>query len=189
VSVRAGAPLAVLLSLAAAAAVAAAGKPTAPSRLSLVQAQCAGPPPGPCSPAFAFSRGTATLRSARQPAPTRDAAKQRGGDVKLEGVTKNGARFSGTLAAEVVFKTTFPPDANANCELANVQIELVSLMAAVTCRRGRCKGTLRPIGPLPKGCADTAVTSEIVSVLVRDDTGEPLAKPGVGIPAGKRDAP
>jgi hypothetical protein len=161
--------------------------PTAPSRLSLVQAQCAGPPPGPCAPGFAFSRGTATLTSARQPAPTRDPARQKAGDVRLQGLTRDGAPFTGTLAAEVTFRTTFTTDADADCDLRGVQIEVLSLSGAVPCRGGRCAGTLRPIGPLPLRCADVAITSQLVSIVVRDDQGRVVAVPGVGVPAGKAD--
>lgn len=181
--------LAVALAVVATAAHAEPRKPTLPTKLALVQVYCAGPPPAPCAPAFAFASGTATLRSAKQPAPTRDPAGQKAGEVRLTGVTKDGGPFSGALAAEVVLRTTFGVDANGNCELARVQIEVLSLNGAIGCRSGRCAGRLVPVAALPGHCADIAITSELVSLVVKDDAGRSLASVGIGVPAGRADAP
>ena len=163
--------------------------PAGVSTLALVQAQCAGPPPGPCSPAFHFARGTATLRTGKQPGPTRDPAEQRAGDVRLTGVTKSGAAFGGALSVEVVYKTTFSGDGNNNCDLSGVQIQTPSLTATIGCRGGKCSGRLLPIAGLPKHCADAAITSELVSLVVKDDAGTALAVPGTAVAPGKADAP
>jgi hypothetical protein len=169
---------------------ASSGKPPPASRLSLVRAQCATIPPAPCSAAFTFATGTAILSPARQPAPTCPGGKSpRGGQVKLTGVTKNGAPFTGTLKASVTLKTTFAPDAhNGNCELSGVQIPIPSLNGDVACRNGKCKGDLIGLGCLPKTCADTLVTSELVSLVVNDDAGQALATPGTFVPPAKDDA-
>jgi hypothetical protein len=178
-----------------AAAVALLAPPIAPaaapgvSTLALVQAQCAGPPPGPCSPAFRFARGQAVLRTGKQPGPTREPSQQRAGDVRLTGVTKGGAAFAGALTVEVVYKTTFAVDTNANCELAGVQIETPSLLGTLACRAGRCTGRVQPVAALPKHCADAAITSELVGLVVKDDAGVALAVPGTTVAPGKGDAP
>jgi hypothetical protein len=169
-------------------AVARAGKP-GESTLALVQAQCAGPPPAPCSASFRFARGQAVLRTGKQPSPTREPSEQRAGELKLTGVTKAGAAFTGALAVEVVYKTTFSADTNTNCELAGVQIETPSLMGTVSCRNGKCSGRLLPIAALPKHCADAGITSELVTLVVRDDGGAALAVPGTAVVPGRGDAP
>jgi hypothetical protein len=180
----------VLVLLAAfSAAEAARPKLPPPNRLALVQAQCQGVPPGPCSPTFAFATGTAVLTSQRQPVPTCPGQKPPpGGKVTLTKVTKNGAAFTGTLRAVVNLKTTFAADAhNGNCELSGIQIELESLSGDVACRNGKCKGTLLGIGCLPGSCADTLVTTEFVSMVVTDDAGQPLATPGTFVPPAADD--
>lgn len=180
----------VLIVLGATALVTAAPrKPPPPSRLSLVQAQCPGVPPGPCSPGFAFATGTAVLVGQRQPVPTCPGGKQpSGGKVMLTKVTKNGAAFSGTLRASVTLKTTFTVDQhNGNCDLSGIQIEIPSLMGDVTCGNGKCKGSLVGIGCLPPACADTFFTTEFISLVVSDDAGQPLATPGTFVPAAADD--
>jgi hypothetical protein len=185
-----------------AAAVAPAKKPPPASKLTLVQASCnAVPPavPGPCSSAFRFAAGSVTLGSLKEPQPTcpktGDVTEAPGGDVRLTGVTKSGAAFSGSLSAQVNFKTTFGDDPNGNCELRNIQVgNLMSLQGAIACKSGRCKGKLYPIQCLPKQCADTPVTSEFGSVelpgqsfgpvVVFDDAGIPLATPGTFVIPG-----
>lgn len=164
-----------------------------PNRLTLVQVQCSGPPPGPCS-AFRFTTGTAILRSARQPAPTcprtgDDPSENDTGEVRLDGVTVGGTGYAGALTAEVVQKTTFGSDPNGTCALAGVQIEVVSLTGTLTCRAGRCRGPLTAVACLPKPCADTPITSEVTSLVVKDDAGNPLATPGTVLAPAPRDAP
>ncbi len=164
-----------------------------PTRLTLVPAQCAGPPPGPCS-TLRFARGTAILRHARQPAPTcprtgDDPSENETGEIRLDGVTTGGDRYTGTLAAEVALKTTFGTDPNGTCALAGVQIELVSLSGTLQCRAGRCRGPLAAIACLPKACADTPITSELASLVVKDAAGIPLATPGTVLEPAPRDAP
>lgn len=176
-------------------APAARAKPPAPSRFSLAQAQCWAPPaaPAPCSPAFRFASGAAALRRARQPKPTcprtGEPTEVPGADVKLSGVTRNGAAFTGTLQGIVEFRTSFGPDPNGNCALAAVQIETPSLLGAVACRAGRCKGQLFPLECLPKNCADTPLTTELTAFTVMDDAGLPLAVPGTALAPAANDAP
>src|SRR5262245_52063146 len=139
-----------LLVLVLTAGVAVAAKLPAPNRLTLVQASCFNvppAPPGPCSPAFRFTTGTATRTSAREPVPTcpksngLDPAEAPAGDVQLKGVTKDGAAFAGTLDAWVAYKTTFGDDPNGNCELRGQQVpNLVSLIGHLACKGGRCRG-------------------------------------------------
>jgi hypothetical protein len=155
----------------------------APSTLTLVQAQCDRTPPGPCSAAFAFKRGTATLTSTKQPAPTcpktGDPTESKGGDVRLVGVTKNGAPFSGTLPVEVVLRTTFAVDPTGDCPLAPLPpFTIPSLGGTLTCNAGKCKGALHPIACLDPTCDDVPITTEFVSLTVQDDAGEKLAVPG-----------
>jgi hypothetical protein len=164
-------------------AVAKKGAGIAPSKLTLVQAQCDGTPGVPCAAAFAFKSGTATLTSTRQPAPTcpktGDPTESKGGDVTLVGVTKNGAAFSGSLPAVVVLRTTFGSDPTGDCPLAAIPpITTESLTGQVACTNGRCKGTLHPIACLDPTCADVPVISEFVSLKVSDDAGNALAVPG-----------
>jgi hypothetical protein len=138
-----------------------------------VQAQCPGTPPGPCSPAFAFTSGTALLIGSKQPQPVcHEPELPNGGQVRLAGVTKNGAAFSGTLPVRVTLKSTFATDTNnGNCELQNLQIQLESLLGDLTCRAGKCKGVLHGLACLPGSCADTLLTTEFVSLVVQDDAG------------------
>lgn len=166
-------------------AAAAAKKPPPPSKLSLVQAQCAGVPPGPCSPAFAFATGTAVLVGQKEPVPICPGGKPAvGGKVVLTKVTKDGAPFSGTLRVSVTLKTTFTVDQhNGNCELSGLQVEVPSLQGDVACQNGKCKGTMLGIACLPGTCADTFFTTEFVSLVVNDDAGQPLAVPGTFVPA------
>jgi hypothetical protein len=180
------------LVLAASAAVAVAatpGKPPPPSRLSLVQAQCAGPPVGPCSAAFGFTSGTAILTGEKEPKPAcHDPDRPKGGEVRLTGVVKNGAPFSGTLHTSVYFKATFGQDANGNCVLAGLQLSSVeSLTGDLACRNGKCKGELRGAACLPGNCADALITTEFSSFTVFDDAGKALATPGTFVPPAKAD--
>ncbi len=180
-------------------------KPPAASKLTLVQAQCAATLPalpGPCSPSFAFKRGTAVLKNVREPAPTcprtGNPEEAKGGEVTLLGVTKGGAAFTGRLPAQVVLKTTFGSDPNGNCALVNVQIETLSLIGMLDCRNGKCRGSLFPIACLPAQCADTPITSELGRfvdmngqrfgpLVVMDDAGNPLATPGLFLAPSKGD--
>ena len=166
-------------------------RPPPASKLSLVQAQCLTVPPGPCSPAFSFTSGSAVLTGLKEPRPTCPGGRPaKGGQVKLAGVQKNGAPFTGTLTVSVMLKTTFAADArNGNCELSGVQIPLKSLGGDVPCRSGKCKGDLIGIGCLPGSCADTLLTSEFVSLTVMDDAEQPLATPGTFVPPGNADVP
>jgi len=147
------------------------------------------PAPGPCSSLFRMTAGSVTLRSAKQPAPTRDPKLNNAGDVRLVGVTRGGAPFTGTLGASVVYKTTFGTDTNGNCVLDALQIATESLTATLACRNGKCVGRLVQIAALPKQCADVAITSEFVSTTVKDESGAALATAGLAIPAGRADAP
>ena len=162
-----------------------------PNRLTLVQAQCATLPPGPCS-SLRFATGSAIIRSARQPSPTcprtGEPSENDNGEARLDGVTSGGAPYSGTLSAEVVQKTTFGVDANGTCALANVQIETVSLGGTLSCRAGRCRGRLIAAACLPKPCADTPITSELTSLVVRDAGGSALAAPGIVLAPAAGDA-
>ena len=164
-----------------------------PSRLTLVQAQCDAVPPGPCS-TFRFTKGVATLRGARQPAPTcprtgDDPSENDTGDVRLDGVTNGGTSYTGTLAAEVVQKTTFGTDPNGTCSLAEVQLEVLSLSGTLACEAGKCRGDLVALACLPKGCADTPIVSEVTSLVVKDDLGNALAAPGTVLIPAASDAP
>lgn len=181
------------LGIGAPAALAKRAKVPSSIKLPLVQAQCPGPPPGPCSP-LVFTSGTATVRSARQPAPTcpktgTDPSENNTGDVVLVGVNSAGAPFTGALSVEVVQRTTFASDPNGNCVLATVQLEIAALSGTLTCTRGRCTGRLVPLGCLPKECADTPIVSELSSLVVKDDTGQRLATPGLIVTPAPRDAP
>src|SRR5262245_56293675 len=125
-----------------------AAKIPPPNRLTLVTASCFNvppAPPAPCSPAFRFASGSATLKSAKEPVPTcpksngLDPTEAPAGDVRLTGVTKGGAAFSGTLEAWVAYQTTFGDDPNGNCELRGQQVpSLVSLIAKLACTSGKC---------------------------------------------------
>jgi hypothetical protein len=183
--------IAVLL-VVASGAPALAKKAPAYATLALVQAQCAGMPPAPCS-AMTFTKGTAVLRTQREPAPTCPKTGQPGesaaGDLTLVGVATGGAAFTGSLPVEVTLKTTFGTDPNGNCSLSGIQIELPSLTATLVCRSGRCKGPLLPIACLEKLCADTPVTTEFTGLVVHDAAGKDLARPGVVITPSKTDAP
>jgi hypothetical protein len=169
-----------------------AKKAPAYATLDLVQAQCAGMPPAPCS-ATTFTRGTAVLRTQREPSPTCPKTGMPGesaaGDVTLLGVSKGGAPFTGSLPVEVTLKTTFGHDPNGNCSLSGIQIELPSLTGTLVCRSGRCKGPLLPIACLEKLCADTPVITEFTGLVIHDDAGKDLARPGVVIAPSKTDAP
>jgi len=161
-----------------------------PSKLNLVQAQCPGNPPGPCSPSFTFTSGTAILIGQKEPSPAcHDPERAKGGEVRLAGVSKDGAAFSGTLLAQAELQTTFGKDANGNCELQNLQVRVPSLSGELTCRNGKCKGTLLSVACLPGNCADTLITTEFISLVVQDDAGRSLATPGTFVAAAKADAP
>jgi hypothetical protein len=175
------------------------------NRLALIQASCfdaAAVRPIPCSPSFRFASGSATLVGGKEPGPTcpksngQDRTEAKAGDVRLTGVTKDGAPFSGTLTAGVWYKTTFGADPNGDCPLANIQVpNFASLDATLACKNGKCRGTLHPVQCLPKECADVPVLSELGSVIVNgqafgplvvlDEAGNPLATPGTAVAAGK----
>jgi hypothetical protein len=168
------------------------GKGSVANRLTLVQAQCEGPPPAPCS-SLRFTRATATVRNVKQPGPTcpktgDDPSENNAGDVRLDGVARAGAPFAGTLTVEVVLKTTFAADPNGTCSLAGVQIATPSLLGTLTCRNGACRGRLVAAACLPPQCADTPLVSELVSLIVKDDAGQPLATPGTAVPPARGDA-
>lgn len=176
-------PCVALLAALPFAALAKKGAGIAPSKLTLVQAQCDGTPPGPCSAAFAFKSASATLTSTKQPGPTcpktGDPHESKGGDVRLVGVTKNGTPFSGTLPVEVVLRTTFAVDPTGDCPLAPLPpFTIPSLAGTVTCNAGKCKGTLHPVACLDPTCDDVPITTELVSLTVSDDAGRKLAVPG-----------
>lgn len=172
-----------LCALLAATADAKKGGGIPPSTLTLVQSQCDTTPPTPCAAAFAFKSGVATLTSAKQPGPTcpktGSPTESKGGAVTLKGVTKSGAAFSGSLAVEVVLRTSFGADPSGDCAFAGIPpIELPSLAGTASCTNGTCKGTLHPIACLDPTCADTPVITELISLTVFDDAGNKLAVPG-----------
>jgi hypothetical protein len=168
-----------------------ARKPPPPLKLSLVQAQCAGLPPGPCS-TLTFATGSVVLRGSKEPGPTCPktgmVTDSPAGTATLTGVTQTGTPLDGkaALTAEVAYKTTFGP--NLNCGLATVQIDTVSLLATLNCKKGRCTGTFFPIACLPPNCADTLVTTELSNLVVRDAGHKDLARPGTFIPPAAADA-
>ena len=189
--------IALVVTVAFAAAVGHAAKLPPPMKLPLIQASCQAVPPavvpGPCSPSFRFASGLVVMKALRQPQPTcpktDKPTEAPGGTIQMRGVTKDGAAFSGSLPAQAALKTTFGSDPNGNCELANQQVpNLTSLVGTLACKGGTCKGTLYPIFCLPKQCADTPVSSELGSVeispqsfgpfLVLDDAGNAFATPG-----------
>ncbi|HXJ36210.1 MAG TPA: hypothetical protein VMS22_19430 [Candidatus Eisenbacteria bacterium] len=193
------------LVLLASAGVAVAAKLPAPSRVTLVQASCFNvppAPPGPCSASFRFATGFAVFKSAKEPVPVcpksngQDPTEAPAGDVRMTGVTKDGAAFNGSLPVSVWFKTTFGDDPNGNCELRNIQVpNFASLGGTLACKNGKCKGTLYPVQCLPKQCADVPILSEFGSVtlgtqsfgpiLVMDDAGHAFATPGTAVAPGK----
>ena len=184
--------LAVLGVLIAASTATAGGKKLPPpSKLNLVQAQCPGRPPGPCSPSFAFASGTAILVGQKEPTPAcHDPERAKGGEVRLAGVTKDGAPFSGTLLVQAELQTTFGTDTNnGNCELQNLQVRVPSLSGELACRAGKCKGSLLSVACLPGTCADTLITTEFISLVVQDDGGRSLATPGTFVAPARVDAP
>jgi len=168
-------------------------KPPPPLKMPLVQAQCATVPPGPCS-TLTFATGSVVLKGGKQPGPTCPKtgmpADSPAGTVTLTGVTKAGAPLDGKakLTADVTYKTTFGADPSSNCALATTQIDILSLLATLDCKKGRCTGTFFPIACLPKNCADVLVTTELTNVVVHDDAQQDLARPGTFIPAAAADA-
>ena len=190
------------ITLAFVAAPVGAAKLPPPMRMNLVPASCAALPPavpGPCSAAFRFASGTVTMKSLRQPQPTcpktGKPTEAPGATIKMTGVTKAGSPFTGSLDAQVNFKTTFGDDPNGNCELRKLVVpNLPSLLGTVACKNGKCEGTVYPIQCLPSQCADTPVVSELGSVqavgqtfgpiVVFDDAGQPLATPGTSLAPG-----
>ncbi len=170
----------------------AAGAPRVAGKFALVQAYCGTVTAVPCAPAFAFKTGAVVLYTETQPGPTCPRTGQptdaKAGLVTLVGVTKNGAPFSGQLPAETTLKTSFGN--SPSCALSGVPpFNTVSLTGTVTCRSGKCKGTLFPIACLPKNCASVAITSEFVSLVVHDDSGDPtvvLATPGLFVAPAKK---
>jgi hypothetical protein len=192
--------VAVSLVLALAPAVGARGKPVL--TLGLIRAQCAAPPPAPpvpCAPAFDFASGTVTLTAQKQPTPscprTADPRESPAGTIKLRGVTRDGASYSGTLFLSIEQVTSIGADTvNGTCELSGLPpIRVESLVADVACRNGTCKGTILPIACLPKTCADTPIVSEFGALTVYD-TSDPatrvaVARPGIRLVPARSDAP
>src|SRR5262249_12487253 len=137
--------------------------------LPLVAAQCAGP--APCNPDFTFKAGSAELTGAKEPAPTcpktGKPTETPGGSVRLTGLAKNGAPYSGNLVAEVTNQTTFGTD-GGDCELDNLQITTPTLQGTLACKAGRCKGVVVPTACLPSQCADVPVTTEFRLLEVLD---------------------
>lgn len=165
-----------------------AGKAPAYATLALVPAQCGQLTYGPCAPAFAFKSATLLLTGSKEPTPacpkTGDPSEAKAGSVRMTGVTKNGAPFTGSLPTETVLKTTFGENPNSTCVLPGTQFVGSSLMGDVVCRNGKCKGTIIPIFCLPPDCIDVAITTEFVSFKVMDDSGSPdgiVAAPGTVI--------
>ncbi len=181
----------VVMVMALVAGAQAAGKKGAPpSTFTLVQAWCDATPPVLCAPSFAFKAGTATLTSARPGEPTCPKTGQpteaKGGEVRLVGLTKGGAAFTGSLPVEVVLRTSFGPDPTGNCSFAGIPpIVVPSLQGTVACRGGKCRGAVYPIACLDPACADVSVTSELVSFRVGDDAGNALAVPGTFVLPGR----
>lgn len=182
-----------LVTLVAPAGAQTAKKAPPPLKMPLVQAQCDTMPPGPCS-TLTFATGTAVLKGGKQPGPTCPKtglpADSPAGTVTLTGVTKGGAPLDGkgALSAEVAYKTTFGADPSSNCALATTQIDVLSLVASLDCKKGRCTGTFFPIACLPKNCADVRVTTELSDLVVRDDAAKPLARPGTFVLPAAADA-
>src|SRR5262249_25879011 len=103
-----------------------------------------------------------------------------GGSVRLTGLAKNGAPYSGNLVAEVTNQTTFGTD-GGDCELDNLQITTPTLQGTLACKAGRCKGVVVPTACLPSQCADVPVTTEFRLLEVLDaptlEGGRPIARP------------
>jgi hypothetical protein len=188
------------------AAVAQAGKLPPPMKMNLIQASCVSLQTGngvPCSSTFTFTAGQVVMKSLKQPQPTcpktGKPTEAPGGTITMKGVTKSGAPFTGSLDAQVFFKTTFGADPTGNCELANLSTgNFLSLTGTVECKNGKCKGTVYPIACLSPQCADTPIFSEFGSVKVEatgqsfgpivvfDDAGNPLATPGSALAGGAK---
>jgi hypothetical protein len=155
--------------------------------------QACSPTPHVCSATFRVGGGTATLKSSRQPAPTCPKTGERtennGGDVRLTGVTSGAEPYTGTLAVDVVLKTSFGPDPESNCLLSGLQVEFTSLDGTLNCRAGKCKGVLHPFACLPKECANTPITSELSAFVVKEPSGARLATPGLFLVPAASDAP
>ncbi len=185
--------LLVALAAAAPASAQTAKKPPPPLKMPLVQAQCDTVPPGPCS-TLRFATGNVILRGSKEPGPTCPKTGQPtdspAGTVTLTGVVKAGAPLDGkaALTADVAYKTTFGTDPTGNCALATTQIDTISLLATLDCKKGKCTGTFLPIACLPKNCADVLVTTELSNVVVHDDAQQDLARPGTFVPAAAGDA-
>ena len=64
----------------------------------------------------------------------------------------------------------------------------VALEGSIACKNGKCKGTLYAPFCLPKECADTTITSELVRLVVRDPDGAPLGLPGIFLAPAATDA-
>lgn len=162
-------------------ATTAAAKPPVALHLGMVQALCEGG--APCSPAL-IGKGTIDLYTAKQPAPAcpkrNDVTENAGGLAKLTGVSKGGAPYTGQVYVEVQYRTTFGADPNGNCELASVQIAVPSVLGNIDCKNGKCKGIIYPFACLPKNCADTPITSELLSVIVYDGPLEDAARKPLG---------
>jgi len=169
--------------------VAHAGRGFVYAHFALVQAQCGQITFAPCAPAFAFKTGVVELSGLREPAPTCPKTglptEAKAGTVKLTGVTKNGAPFTGTLPTETQLNTTFGTSATTTCVLAGLSTgPFPSLSGDVACRNGKCRGTILPIVCLPAECADVPITTEFVSFKLMDDSGVAtavIATPGAVI--------
>ena len=188
-----------IIALVAVAVSGEAAKLPPPMRLNLVPASCAVAPPalpGPCSATFRFTTGTFVMKGLRQPQPTcpktGKTTEAPGGTITMTGVTKSGSPFTGSLDAQMYLKTTFGDDPNGNCELRNTVVpNLLSVLGTLSCKNGKCSGTIYPFQCLPSQCADTPIVSEFGSVsavgqtfgpvVVFDDAGQPLATPGTSL--------
>lgn len=162
-----------------------AGRAPVYAKLALVQAQCGQIQYAPCAPAFAFKTATAVLTGSKQPNPTCPKtsmpAEAKAGTVKMTGVTKDGAPFTGTLPSETILKTTFGNNPESACVLVGTQFTGLSLVGDLACRSGKCRANIIPIFCLPPDCADVPITTELVSFKVLDDSGNPdaaIATPG-----------
>jgi hypothetical protein len=165
-----------------------AGRGLVYARFALVRAQCGQIGFGPCSPAFDFKRGVVELSGAREPTPTcpktHQPSEAKAGTVKVTGLTKNGAPFTGTLTTETDLITTFGKSDTSACELKDTSTGVLpSLVGDVTCKNGKCRGTLIPIICLPPQCADVAITTQFAAFYLNDDANPPevIATPGTVI--------
>ena len=70
-----------------------------------------------------------------------------------------------------------------------LQIETPSLNGTLTCKGGRCKGSVLPAACLPRECADVPITTEFRILEVLDvptlEGGKAIARPGLFVAPGK----